>query len=117
MDSPSAPRLFVNSSCQSNSTEQPTLLFAGDFYLRPDHSFRDRCDLFAPAISGLVQESTFSMVNFEGTVTAGECHAIRKEGPHLALDQRAPALLNSVGFQGITLANNHAMDYGVEALR
>ena len=65
----------------------------------------------------LVQQSAFSVVNFEGTLTAGDNHGIRKEGPHLALNHRAPALLKSAGFCGITLANNHAMDYGVEALR
>ncbi len=117
MGSPSVPRLLVNSSGQPNQTDQPTLLFAGDFYLRPHHSLQDQSDLFAPAILGFVQESTFSIVNFEGTIPARDSQAIHKEGPHLSMDQRAPALLKSVGFRGIALANNHAMDYGVEALR
>ena len=117
MGSPSVPRLIVNSSAQPNHTEQSTLLFAGDFYLRPDHSLQDQSDLFAPAITEMVRQSTFSIVNFEGTIPTGDSQAIHKEGPHLAMDQSAPALLRSVGFHGIALANNHAMDYGVEALR
>lgn len=117
MESPSIPRLLVNASGQPNDNEQPTLLFAGDFYLRADHPFQNQCDLFASAIIGLVQQSTFSVVNFEGTLTAGDNQGIRKEGPPLALNHRAPALLKSAGFHGVTLANNHAMDYGVEALR
>jgi hypothetical protein len=117
MDSPSAPRLLVNSSGQPDGAEHSTLLFAGDFYLRPGHSFQDRCDLFAPAIIAYIEQSTFSIVNFEGTLTSADSQRIPKEGPHLALDERAPAVLKSAGFQGITLANNHAMDYGVEALR
>jgi len=117
MDSPSAPRLLVNSSGQLNHTEQSTLLFAGDFYLRPGHSLQGQADLFAPVILEFVQQSTFSMVNFEGTIPDSDSHAIPKEGPHLAMDQRAPALLKSAGFRAMALANNHAMDYGVEALR
>jgi len=117
MESQSFPRLVVNTSGEASGNEQPSLLFAGDFYLRPNHLFQDQCDLFAPAIIQLVQQSTFSVVNFEGTLTARDTPGICKEGPHLALDHRAPALLKSVGFDGITLANNHAMDYGAEALR
>src|SRR4029077_6060570 len=100
-----------------SGTEQSTLLFAGDFYIGPNHPFEDGCDLFAPAIIELIRQSTFSIVNFEGTLLAEGSQAISKEGPHLALDPRAPALLKSVGFHGIGLANNHAMDYGVESLR
>ncbi len=117
MGSLSFPRLLVNASGQANGNGQPSLLFAGDFYLRPDHSLQNRCDLFAPAIIELVQQSAFSVVNFEGTLSAGDDHGICKEGPHLALNHCAPALLKSAGFHGITLANNHAMDYGAKALR
>ena len=117
MEPPSFPRVVVNASGQASANEEPSLLFAGDFYLRPDHLFQDRRDLFAPAIIKLIQQSSFSVVNFEGTLTAGDNQGIRKEGPHLELDHRAPSLLKSAGFHAITLANNHAMDYGVEALR
>jgi hypothetical protein len=116
MSSPSVPRLLVNSSGQPDRTKESTLLFAGDFYLRRD-SLKDRSEIFTPAIMGLIQQSTFSIVNFEGTIPTRESQVIDKEGPHLAIDERAPALLKSVGFRGIALANNHAMDYGVEALR
>jgi hypothetical protein len=117
MGSSSFPRLLVNASGQASGNEQPSLLFAGDFYLRPDHPFQNPSDLFAPATIELVQQSTFSVLNFEGTLAAGDDRGIRKEGPHLALHHRAPALLKSAGFHGITLANNHAMDYGADALR
>lgn len=65
----------------------------------------------------LVRQSTFSMVNFEGTLATASDRGIRKEGPHLALEARALEALKSIGFRGITLANNHAMDYGEEGLR
>jgi Bacterial capsule synthesis protein PGA_cap len=117
MNSPPVPRLFVNSSGLPDHPKESTLLFAGDFYLRRGHSVQDQRDLFDAVIMELVQQSTFSIVNFEGTIATRESRAIDKEGPHLAIDQRGPSLLKSVGFRGIALANNHAMDYGVEALR
>lgn len=117
MDSQSVPRVVVNLTPQPNPAGHPTLLFAGDFYLQPGHSFQDRCDLFSPSIIALVQQSTWSVVNFEGTIITRDSKTIRKVGPHLALDGRAPELLQSVGFHALTLANNHAMDYGIDALR
>lgn len=117
MGSSSFPRLLVNASGRASGNEQPSLLFAGDFYLRPDHLVQNPTDIFAPATIELVQQSSFSVLNFEGTLAAGDDRGIRKEGPHLALHHRAPALLRSAGFHGITLANNHAMDYGEDALR
>lgn len=107
----------MNSSGSPDHPKESALLFAGDFYLRGGHSLQDQGDLFDPVIMRLVQQSTVSIVNFEGTIPTGDSQAIHKEGPHLAIDQRGPALLKSVGFRGIALANNHAMDYGVEALR
>ena len=44
MDSPSVPVLVVNSG-QPKAAKESTLLFAGDFYLRPGHSFQDQRDL------------------------------------------------------------------------
>jgi hypothetical protein len=117
MDSLSDPCVVLSSTGRQTQSEKSTLLFVGDFYLRPEHSFKDPCDLFAPAIVRLIQQSTISIVNFEGTLAPKNGKQIRKEGPHLALDQRAPTLLKAVGFQGISLANNHAMDYGVEGLQ
>jgi hypothetical protein len=117
IDSLPAPHLVVNSGGPPSETGQSTLLFAGDFYLKPNHPFQGPSDLFAPEIIALVQQSAFSIVNFEGILRARDSRSIPKEGPPLALDQRAPALLKSVGFHGIGLANNHTMDYGVESLR
>jgi len=97
----SSPSLLVNASAQPNGNERPSLLFAGDFYLRPDHLFQNRYDLFAPEMIGLIQQSTFSVVNFEGTLTAGDNPGIDKEGPHLALNHRAPALLKSAGYSDV----------------
>jgi Bacterial capsule synthesis protein PGA_cap len=112
----SSPVFRVNASPELNSAEA-TVLFAGDFYVRPDHTVADQGALFSPETAAVIRESTFSIVNFEGTLRPAGSKGIDKEGPHLALHSDAPALLRSVGFHAICLANNHAMDYGAEALR
>lgn len=77
----SSPRLLVNASPRLHGNDQASILFAGDFYLRPDHLCHDQCDLFTPEVLGSIQQSTFSVVNFEGTLTVGNRTGIRKEGP------------------------------------
>lgn len=111
------PRLLINPSSHLPGEKQTSLLFAGDFYVRPDHMLRVSDDLFDAGFAGLVRQSSFAIVNFEGALNRLGSPGIRKEGPHLALHPEAPALLRAAGFRALTLANNHAMDYGPEALR
>jgi hypothetical protein len=117
MGVPPAPGLIVNKSTTSSGSSQTSLLFAGDFYLRPGYSFQDPSKLIDSALLGIIQDAKFSTVNFEGTLAHEHGKKVAKKGPHLALDETAPELLKSIGFHSVTLANNHAMDYGVEALR
>src|SRR5690349_13958773 len=112
----SLPQVLIKQYGQPDSDEQFSVLFAGDCYIRPDHRLRHGDDLFDPAIVQLLRQSTFSIVNFEGTLNQQGYPGIPKEGPRLALHAGAPAVLNSAGFRAVTLANNHAMDYGAEGL-
>jgi|SRR5579863_874993 len=114
---PPIPRLVLRKSGEETSSTQPSILFAGDFYASRDHPVQNAGDLFDPAVIGWIQHSSFSVVNFEGTLALRDSKGIRKDGPHLALSEYAPTLLQSAGFQAVTLANNHAMDYGSEGLR
>src|SRR5579864_3761114 len=112
----STPQVLVKHYDQPDADEQSSVLFAGDFYIRPDHSLRRGDDLFDPAIVQLIRQSSSSLVNFEGTLNQQGYPGILKEGPRLALHAGAPAVLSSAGFRAVTLANNHAMDYGAEGL-
>ena len=116
MQPSSTPQVLIKQYGQPDGDEQTSVLFAGDFYIRPDHSLRRGDDLFDPAIIQLIRQSSSSLVNFEGTLNQQGYPGILKEGPRLALHAGAPALLSSAGFRAVTLANNHAMDYGAEGL-
>ncbi len=116
------PDLLVNASCELHSAELPannesSILFAADFWVRPEHSIHKPDDLFSPEILKVIQQSGFAVVNLEGSVTPGGIKGIPKSGPHLAMHQCAPQVLKSCGFHACTMANNHAMDYGAEALQ
>jgi hypothetical protein len=116
------PDLLLNASGELDAGKLPgsgdsSILFAADFWVRPEHSIHQPDDLFSPEILQLVQQSTFAVVNFEGSIRPGGSEGIPKSGPHLAMHQCAPQILKSCGFHACTLANNHAMDYGAEALR
>ena len=56
-----------------------------------------------------------SVVNFEAPIR-GDGEPIPKIGPTLANEPRTPAMLYDAGFDVVTLANNHTMDYGVDGL-
>ena len=116
MQPSSIPQVLIKQYGQPDSDEQSSVLFAGDFYISPDRALRHGEDLFDPAIVQLVRQSAFSIVNFEGTLNQQNYFGIPKEGPRLALHSGAPAVLSSAGFRAVTLANNHAMDYGAEGL-
>ena len=64
----------------------------------------------------LLNQSNINVVNFEAPVKCKE-KAIRKSGPNISQDTAAPKWLEVRGFNVISLANNHAMDFGADGLR
>jgi hypothetical protein len=63
-----------------------------------------------------VQSKELAIVNLECPLTNG--HAlIRKTGPVLKASPAFAQMLSEAGFGLVTLANNHAMDYGWEGLK
>ena len=64
----------------------------------------------------LLRGSDLNVVNFEAPVRAAGTEQIDKVGPCLFHEETAPKVLEDAGFNVITLANNHAMDYGAESL-
>lgn len=64
-----------------------------------------------------IRKSDISLVNLESPVFLGELKPISKTGPNL---KASPDVLNALKFAGfdlITLANNHILDYGVDGLQ
>ena len=82
-------------------------------------------DFFSPKLNGLefsdalnekLKHADLNVVNFEGPINTNKSVPICKSGPNISQDPDAPVFLKEHGFKLFSLANNHSMDYGVQAL-
>lgn len=64
-------------------------------------------------VTNIIAAADYSIVNLESPVVERKAGGIRKYGPHLKCGRRAIEALKWAGFDCVTLANNHFMDYGV----
>lgn len=92
-----------------------SILIAGDY--SPKERFQKALDnsLFEtlfPGVKELISSSDYSIVNFETTIPTQYSKPIDKIGSHLAAKENAMMPLKWLGFNMLTLANNHSMDYG-----
>lgn len=68
-------------------------------------------------VENLIREADYSIVNFETVVTDTEDKPIRKIGPNLHCTEEAVHTLKEIGFNCLTLANNHFRDFGSVAVK
>lgn len=82
-------------------------------------------DFFSPQLNGLqfsqslkekLNNADLNVVNFEGPINTNKSVPICKSGPNISQDSDAPVFLKEHGFKLFSLANNHSMDYGGQAL-
>lgn len=64
----------------------------------------------------IVESSDYAIVNLECPVVSGNYEPIEKLGPNLKCEPNAVKAIKYVGFNMVTLANNHILDYGKEGL-
>ena len=62
------------------------------------------------AISPFVREADLAITNLEAPLTQSECK-IAKTGPNIKGSPSAAKMLSNAGFNLVTLANNHILDY------
>lgn len=64
----------------------------------------------------LLNQSDINVLNFEAPV---KCNGkmLHKSGPNISQDPNAPRWLEIRGYNVISMANNHAMDFGAEGLQ
>lgn len=97
-----------------------TILFAGDYYPnRRVTSLVEEGDtsVVTEEIRELVSSADYSVLNYESPiVTETECKPIVKAGPNLKSTANAAQYIKEIGFNMATLANNHILDYGGDAL-
>ena len=89
-----------------------TLTFAGDFVpnkktLKLIHE--NRMQEFAPEVSKKLKQSDFSIVNLEAPLTTKK-NPIEKTGNNFMAHPDNAKLIKDMGFDAVTLANNHILD-------
>lgn len=68
-------------------------------------------------IKPIVDEADYTIVNFECPVCCGDEKRIEKYGSNLKCSEKGIEALKWVGFDCVTLANNHFCDYGDEGVK
>lgn len=95
------------------------LLIAGDFspkYRISELIEEGNADSLFEGIKSVIEESDYSIVNFETVVADSSDKPIYKCGPNLSCTPKAVDLIQRVGFDCVTLANNHFRDFGDSAI-
>lgn len=87
------------------------VLVAGDFYVGRGHD-----PAVDDAIRELVARSRHALVNLEAPATDSP-ERIGKSGPHLTMPASSLDRVAGLGFDVLTLANNHILDAGLPGLR
>lgn len=95
------------------------ILIAGDFC--PQARVKTLCEegKFSDVLGeakAIVEKADFSIVNFECPVTWGEEKPIEKKGPNLRCFEKGVEALKWAGFDCVTLANNHLLDFGAKGV-
>ena len=97
-----------------------TILIAGDFSPLgrvADFFEANDFDYVLKEVKPIIEQTDYSIVNFESSVTKGGEKPILKQGPNLQCSEKGVEAIRWAGFQCVTLANNHFLDYGGDAVR
>lgn len=97
---------------ESDSEDTISMVIAGDCIV-PDGTADQP---IGQELRERISRADLSLVNLEAPVT-DEPPALSKSGPNKHTAPNSAGLLASAGFDGVTLANNHIMDYGPRGLR
>lgn len=97
------------------------IIVAGDFAprarLAKQIEERKFSEVFPDDVREVIKSADFSFVNFESPVVEDGYQPIPKCGPNLRCTSEAAEAVRYAGFTGVTMANNHILDYGPEGLR
>lgn len=103
-----------------NSGSKWTLVAAGDFcainrFVGKNHLEEMLNQNVTKDLRDLIGAADISIVNMEGPIRTS-ANPVPKSGPSQQMDAATPLILKKIGFDVISLANNHIMDYGVQGL-
>ncbi len=89
----------------------PTMLCVGDLLISRD----DPPSVFQH-VGSLLRSGDFTMGNLEGPIAESGVPLAKVEASSFKSDSRQIAALESAGFTAMTVANNHMLDFGYDAL-
>ena len=89
------------------------ILFSGDY----DQSIDIQNPLWSPELEGFVSDCDYRCCNYEGPCKTSDTKTLTKIGPSISQEISSVERLANAGFNIVSLANNHIMDYGTGALR
>jgi hypothetical protein len=91
------------------------ILIAGDLFVS-DQFYND--NIIDKSVQDLFSKADYRIVNLEAPITDDRSEKkIIKTGPHLRMsEQTAISVLKQLNIDGVTLANNHILDYGTKGL-
>ena len=94
------------------------ILFAGDFSVSAFENLptKDEMHCMVDGVKSAFEKADFSMVNLECVLYEGDGQPIVKSGPNIKGNPEFMEMLNYLNIDVAGLANNHAGDFGDEAL-
>src|SRR5579871_6661408 len=116
---PSTPMPAPTPSPMAVSNEPLTLAFTGDIMMGGSAAYKLKTegpDSFFTHTEVLLKQADIAMGNLEGPLGTGGAKFPHKKY-NLLVDPSAATGLAHAGFKLLTLANNHTMDFGEEALQ
>lgn len=97
------------------------VIIAGDFApqarLAKQVESKRFSEIFPNEIRDIIEFADFSFVNFESPIVEETYKPIQKCGPNLSCTCEAAEAVKYAGFTGVTMANNHILDFWEEGLR
>lgn len=95
-----------------------SVLIAGDFCpVDRIPQMLGKGTIFSEDIVKTIKTADLSIVNLECPIVCDGCKPIVKEGPNLKCTEDVLTELKHIGFNTVTLANNHILDYGEKAVQ
>lgn len=91
------------------------ILITGDLFVS-DQFYND--NIIDKSVQDLFSKADYRIVNLEAPITNESTeNKIIKTGPHLRMsEQTAVSVIKQLNVNGVTLANNHILDYGTQGL-
>lgn len=96
------------------------VLVAGDFcpQCRISSLFENaNYDQVLSEVKPIIEKADYSIINLECPVTKGIEKPIEKKGPNLQCSEKGVEAIKWAGFDSVTLANNHFLDYGENGVK